>query len=277
MRNPWQFNVDPRKGTFSFRSPEPSGVMDDVRGNAFLQRYGKHNPEQLGSAMMNDIGIGGYDAAVDDTHPLKGASGEWRPDHKKLLLDSNYKEETPAWVPETIFHEIAHMADDITNPWTPPHPEFGYGKHPIELGENGEIGRHFADYLNRDDLHNDMLEQQRIERGEAPNQALLNEHPWLKQVSPLTNGQLANPWRARLNDPIAVTPQSWNMKAHLNNPAQFPNDVEADPVLTNPGDKSPVFFRTKRPGIFGQVQNAYGRQRQGGFSGWENFKAREEE
>lgn len=265
-QSPWEFVVDPRRGRFSAKSPAPlpgdENYDPDVAGQGYVDRYGKQSPEKLAEIIMGDIGLQNYDAAFTPQAKLGSDSGVWSQDARELSLDKAYAKQTPAWMPETVHHEIGHLADHIVN------PSFTSAKEPYFDAPPGGPWHH-ANYSNRADIVRDVIEQNRVERGEPADPNLQAEHPWLKKVVPLSSNRLANPWTEKLGTAMAVTPDVWNFQTHVASPQFFPKDMEPDPNMTSEKggliliDGKPVFYRTKRPGIFDQVHNAHDRYTNG--------------
>ena len=219
-----KYHVDPKKGEFSRRdaSPPPTAKeANDTWAEMIHRRYSPYAPilnrdrlQEVGNAMLSDMGIGDYKIRYGDMQSLRdekkgGPTGVFSKDNMSIDIDSGMLNKRAAWAPVTLFHEGAHAADFASDPGgfqrVGLEPQFDPKAKPGDM--------HFLDYRNRADLMQVLGEQQKIEQGQEPNKKMLLAYPWLREVNPLSTNLLAGPWRERLKEPTAFDSEAWNRRA----------------------------------------------------------------
>lgn len=274
-RSPWSFNIDPRRQQFDYREaydPLQTPVTntmeaDDRFATRIAERYGPQRPlPELADSIRQDYGINPYKMIIN-LGSLKSDSvnGDWSGDSGRVRVEKKLQKETPAWAANTLFHEISHAANDFSQV----EQQGANEKMDEEYSAPGEPG-HFGVVKNRWDLARMLDEQARIEAGEKPDANRLAEYPWLKKVHPLSSNRLANPWTEKLDNVDAMPVATWNRQVEEKNPQLFPDVMEPDPTanphhgMLGPDGRyqhAPISarYRRIRPGVFGQVNNAYQR------------------
>lgn len=222
--NPWKFAAGPKSGRFMWRSPHsgvafPVGDIEDGQAQDDMaklvaDRYGRGPLPVIANAMKEDMGLGDYNMVMNFDRKLKGYSGEWRDAQKVVDIDRGWSKKMPGWAANTVFHELAHVADDISYPGHEGNDE----RLTMDTTDvNPASPGHFVNFRNRFDLGRSLDEQARIERGETPSANIVAKYPWLKKVNPLSSNRLANPWSEALKQPTAIQPEAWNKEVHLQN------------------------------------------------------------
>ncbi len=220
LRSPWSFAVDPAKGKFDWRENEPADeeAHSDRAAQALHNRYGWKTPiAKKAQLMMADMGLGEYNLILDNTRKSEAIGGRWNDDMGRVEIFENPKEPTPGWTPNSLFHELSHMADDIVYPGHQGAAEPGWGKLDWidKFNVPQEIPGHFVNSKNRIDLMNGVIGQEQIEQGQTPDPRTLEQQPWLRDVVPNASNRLAAPWRKELDSPnramgMTVPPDTWN-------------------------------------------------------------------
>jgi len=215
------------------READRESGMESSSKNAFgqqvnadlIERYGMDvvsDPKKLKAAIHADFGIPGYATSIARVTPkteVDQYAAQFMPGQQAILINDRFAKKDPGSIPQSLYHELAHAAENISNPYSEKGIEFyrpERGDLPDDMAWNEPplpgSPPHFGEYNNRYELFRDLNEQQRIQRGETPNSDLLARNPWLKKVVPFSSNMLAAPWKENMkkNPWMKIPEKTWN-------------------------------------------------------------------
>jgi hypothetical protein len=202
------------------RHSEDYALQDALRERYNIgpgQNQRNMRPKEFVNMVRADLGTGPYKLnfspkaeILESPHQI--TFGDYNPEERHLRLNKDYRD---VFGEATLFHELAHNADQIANPWFEASNNY---RTPLTLAEREAYGLppndHFADLTgpNPDWMMAQSLDAQKnIEQGFDPDPQVVANMPWLKKVVPLSSNMLANPWRDKIEkSPLSYTPEAWN-------------------------------------------------------------------